>query len=62
MTGIHHTAPATWLRATRREADTVSHEVRPPSTLLRTVRRVTGRTTPARLPRWVDVTPASAAR
>ena len=62
MTGIHHTAPATYLHATRQQVDTTTGIARRPGRLLSAVRRLTGRTPAARLPRWVDVTPATAAR
>jgi hypothetical protein len=62
MTGIHHTAPTTYLRATRQEIDTAFRPARRPGRLLQVVRRFTGRTPVAGLSRWVDVTPASAAR
>ncbi len=63
MTGIHHTAPTTYLRATRREASVSTGAARRPGLLLRIVRRVTtAGTEGAVLPRWADVTPASAAR
>lgn len=62
MTGIHHAAPATYLRATRRhEADTTG-VVRRPGRLLQTIRRFTGRPPAAGLPRWVDVVPSPPTR
>ncbi len=62
MTGIHHTAPTTYLRATRQKPHTTTSAARRPSRLLLTVRRLAGRRPAARRPRWADVTPATATR
>jgi hypothetical protein len=62
MTGIHHTAPTTYLQATRQQADTTTAAARRPGRLLLALRQFAGRVPTLRLPRWVDVTPASAAR
>ncbi len=62
MTGIHHTAPSTYLRATRQQTDTAVVPARRPSRLLLAVRRLARRASTARPTGWVDVTPAAAAR
>lgn len=62
MTGIHHTAPAIYLRATRERPDAATGAARRPSRLLLAVRHLAGRPQAARPTRWVDVTPATAAR
>lgn len=62
MTGIHHTAPATYLRATRQQADTIRGNARRPGRLLLSVRRLTGRVPASLQLRWMGVTPAKAAR
>lgn len=60
MTGIHHTAPTTYLRATRRDHDAGTRRARRPSRLLQAAHWLAGRTAAAGLPRRVDVTPSAA--
>ena len=62
MTGIHHTAPATHLHATRRPTVTTSWAARHPSRLLLAVRRLIDRPPAPRPACRVDATPATAAR
>lgn len=62
MISAYHIAPSLYLEATRYIDDGRGRPVRRPSRLTRIVRHLTSRTTTAGLPRWVDITPASAAR